>query len=83
MTGYSMEYLLDSLSLEQVVMLYDYGYEFEEIKATILISKYAEALSGKKTKKITSVNPDKQPPKYDELKAMFGDKVKLIKKENK
>ena len=46
MTGYSLDYILDCLSLEQLVMLYDYGIEFENTKAVMLVNTIAEALSG-------------------------------------
>lgn len=77
MTGYSLEYVLDELSIDQLVMLYDYGMEFEEIKSVILINKYAEALSGKK-KPVRRTNiPDK--PDIKKFKALYGKKIKTPK----
>ena len=83
MTGYSLSYILDSLSLDFVMMLYSHGLKFEETKATIFVNKIAEGLFGTKGKKSKSkIGVDKPPPKYAELKRMFGDKVKRKVKEN-
>jgi hypothetical protein len=76
MTGYSLEYVLDSLSLDQIIMLYDYGLEFEEIKATILLNKYGEALSGKKSTAGDS-------PDIKKFKKLYGNKIKQGKKHGK
>ena len=78
MSGYSLEYILDHLSLDQLVMLYDYGMEFEETKAIILLNKYAEALSGKnKSKRIKNIS-DK--PDIKTFKKLYGKKIKRGKK---
>jgi hypothetical protein len=75
MTGYSLEYILDSLTLEQVLMLYDYGMEFEEIKSTILINILGHAMSGKKKSKVkTGDKPD-----IKKFKALYGNKIKTPK----
>ena len=74
MTGYSLEYILDSLSLLQVMMIYRYGLDFEETKSIILLNKYAEALSGKK--KVISDKPD-----LKKFHALYGNRIKT--KENK
>lgn len=79
MTGWSISYILEDTTLEQLMMVYNYGIKFEETKATILINKYAEALSGEKKSK--QVDIDKPPPKLSQLQAIFGDKVKPIMKD--
>jgi len=60
------------------MMIYDYGLEFEEIKSIILVNKIAECFFGAKGKSKSKIPIDKAPPKYDELRAMFGDKVQKI-----
>lgn len=71
------DYMLDHMSLEQVLMYYDYGVEFEENKATILTNRIAVGLFGAKEKPKTRVRdryndkPDKQ--KFYEL---YGDRIK-------
>jgi len=74
MTGYSLSYILDSLSLDQLMLIYRYGLEFEETKSIILLNKYAEALSGKK--KSTSDKPD-----LKKFSAIYGNRIKTNKKE--
>ena len=74
MTGWKISYILDETTLPQLMMVYSFGIEFEEIKAVILLNKYSEALGGKKSK--PKIPIDKPPPKLAELQAMFGDKVK-------
>jgi hypothetical protein len=79
MTGYSLEYVLDSLSLDQIILLYDYGLEFEKTKAIILLNKLGEALSGKK-----SVVEDRQDsPDIKKFKKIYGNKIKQGKKHGK
>jgi len=80
MTGYSLEYVLDNLSLDQIIMLYDYGLEFEEIKATILLNKYGEALSGKKSSRVESTGDS---PDIKKFKKLYGNKIKQGKKHGK
>jgi hypothetical protein len=80
MTGYGLEYILDSLTLDVVMMIYDYGIGFEKTKSIILLNTYAEAVSGKYSK--PKIDVDKLPPKYDQLKSMFGDRVKPIINDN-
>ncbi len=73
MTGYSFDYILDNLSLVQLMMIYEYGLEFEETKSIILLNKYGEALSGKK--KVTSDKPD-----LKKFYSLYGDKIKTNRK---
>lgn len=74
MTGYSLSTVLDNLSLQQVMMIYRYGLEFEETKSTILINTYATALSGKK--KAIGDKPD-----LKKFSILYGSKIKTKKKE--
>ena len=80
MYGYSLSYILDSLTLEQVVMLYDYGIEFEELRASILISKLSELLIGKKSKSKVKDNSNDKPDKA-EFYRRYGKRIKKIEKE--
>ena len=80
MTGYSLDSLLDSYSLDQIVMFYNQGFDWEEIKATVLINKLIEALTGKKSKPKTDIS-DK--PDLAKFYKDYGDKIKHPKKENK
>ena len=78
MTGYSLDSLLDSYSIDQVVMFYNQGFDWEEIKATVLVNKLIEAITGKKSKpKDISDKPD-----LAKFYEKYGDKIKR-KKENK
>ncbi len=84
MTGYSLDYILDSLSLEQLVMLYDYGIEFENTKAGMLVNTIAEALSGKH-KKPSKNDADHIPekPNLKKFRKLYGDKIKRPNKDKK
>ena len=77
--GYSLPYILDNLTLEQVVMLYDYGIEFEELKAGILIGKLSELLVGKKSKSKVKDQSDDKPDKA-EFYRRYGKNIKKIKR---
>ena len=77
--GYELPYILDHLTLEQVVMLYDYGIEFEELKAGILIGKLSELLIGKKSKSKGKDHPDDKPDKA-EFYRRYGKNIKKIKR---
>ena len=79
--GYSLPYILDNLTLEQVVMLYDYGIEFEELKASILISKLSELLIGKKSKTKPKEDIRDDKPDKAEFYRRYGKRIKKIEKE--
>jgi len=84
MTGYSLDYILDSLSLEQLVMLYDYGIEFENIKAVILVNKIAEALSGKHKKNTKNIaNSISDKPNLKKFNRLYGDRIKRPNKDKR
>ena len=65
-------------------MLYDYGIEFEELKAAILINKLAELLVGEKSKSKPkpkdSTGDDK--PDRAEFYRRYGKNIKRIKRKN-
>ena len=78
-TGYSVEYILDRLSLDQTIMLYNYSFSYEDIKATILVNKIAEAFFGAKGK---SKKQDKTGSKPDLKKfyKLYGNIIKTPQK---
>ena len=82
MYGYKLSYILDHLSLEQVIMLYDYGIEFEELKAAILINKLAELLVGKKTKPKPKDSSASDKPDKAEFYRRYGKNINRIKRGN-
>jgi len=81
MYGYKLSYILDCLTLEQVIMLYDYGIEFEEFKAAILINKLAELLVGKKARSKPKAGTGNDKPDKAEFYRRYGDRIKKVKKE--
>lgn len=60
-------------------MLYDYGIEFEELKAAILINKLSELLVGKKTKPKPKDNTGDDKPDKAEFYRRYGKNIKRIK----
>ena len=82
MYGYKLPYILDSLTLEQVVMLYDYGIEFEELKAGILISKLSDLLVGKKSKTKPKKDNGEDKPDKAEFYKRYGNRIKKVKRKN-
>ncbi|WP_284037463.1 hypothetical protein [Neobacillus sp. 114] len=77
------EYLLDCMSLDAVLMYYDYGLEHEEIKSNILVSRIAVGLFGakeppKKKKKDYAETPDKEA-----FYKHYGDRIKRPEKGGK
>ena len=82
MYGYKLSYILDHLSLEQVIMLYDYGIEFEELKAAILINKLAELLVGKKARSKAKAGTGNDKPDKAEFYRRYGKNIKRIKRGN-
>ena len=62
------------MTLEQLLMYYDYGLDFEQFKSEILIAKIGEVLSGKKPKKKVLVDSDK--PDLKKFNEKYGDKIK-------
>lgn len=56
------------------MLIHKFGKEFEETKSIILVNKIAECFFGTKNKK-PKIPIDKAPPKLDELRRIFGDRV--------
>ena len=61
-------------------MLYDYGIEFEELKAGILINRLAELLVGKKSKPKSKDSSGEDKPDKAEFYRRYGDRIKKVKK---
>ncbi len=80
MTGYSLDSLLDFYSLDQIVMFYNQGFDWEEIKATVLVNKLIEAITGKKSKS-PSKSSISDKPDLAKFHKIYGNKIKH-KKEN-
>ncbi|MBA7557661.1 hypothetical protein ES705_50427 [subsurface metagenome] len=78
MTGYSLDSLLDDYSLDQIVMFYNQGFDWEEIKAIILVNKLIEAITGKKSKSPSKSNISDKPDLAKFYK-IYGDKIKRKK----
>ena len=76
MYGCTLDHLLWKLSLDQVIMLYDYGMEFEKTKSIILVNTLAEAMSG--IKSVKNIKDDK--PDRKEFYKRFGDRIRKIKR---
>lgn len=72
------EYLLDHMSIPQIMMYYEYGMEHEKNKATILTNQIAVGLFGAEdpnpSKKDYNDKPDKE--KFYKL---YGDRIKKPK----
>lgn len=70
------DHLLDHMSIEQILMYYDYGLEHEEIKSNILVNRIAVGLFGAKEP------PEKKKKDYNDIpdkKAFYdryGNKIK-------
>ena len=75
MTGYSLDSLLDDYSLDQIVMFYNQGFDWEEIKAIVLVNKLIEAITGKKSKSSSKSNISDKPD-LAKFHKIYGDKIK-------
>ncbi len=67
------DYLLDYMSVEELYLYYDYGMEFEGYRATLIINKLGEALSGKTTQQS---GPGSDKPDKAAFYRHYGDKIK-------
>jgi hypothetical protein len=76
MTGWTLNYILDDITLDFLMLVYNYGIKFEETKSIIFLNKYAEAISGKK--KQISDKPD-----IKKFKRIYGNKIKTPNKKEK
>lgn len=77
MTGWKIDYILDSTTLLQLIMIHSYGMEFEETKAIILLNKVLEIITGKKSKTKEEIS-DK--PDIAKFKKIYGNKIKTPNK---
>jgi len=83
MTGWTLDYLLDEISLDQIVMFYEYGYDFEEAKSIILINKLIEAITGKKPRSKKSKSKRRtmsDKPDLAKFEKLYGKIIKRPKK---
>ncbi len=71
MTGWGIDYILDEITLDELVLIYKYGIEFEKTKSIILLNTFAEALTGKGKKKEIGDKPD-----LKKFYKLYGDKIK-------
>lgn len=76
MTGYSLNYVLDKLSFDQVILFHNYGMDFEETKAIILINKLSEAMGGKKGKNSKKNIKTGDKPDLKKFNSLYGNKIK-------
>jgi hypothetical protein len=81
MTGYSLSYILDSLSLSQLMLIHNYGIDFEETKSIILLNKVVEIITGKKSKK--SIEEIPENPDIAKFKQVYGKRIKTFKDKKK
>ncbi len=79
MTGYSLDSLLDGYSLDQIVMFYNQGFDWEEIKATVLVNKLIEAITGKRPKSSSKSKSISDKPDLAKFHKIYGDKIKRKK----
>lgn len=81
----SPDYMLDCMTLLEILNYYENGIKFEEMKAKILVGTLAEAMNATEHKKTSSPpqqgkriyreDPD-QTPDRAALHALYGDKIK-------
>ena len=81
----SPDYMLDCMTLLEIINYYENGIKHEETKAKILVGTLAEAMNGNATenkkvppppgKRIYREDPD-QTPDRAALHALYGDKIK-------
>lgn len=83
----SPDYMLDCMTLLEIINYYENGIKFEETKSRILVGTLAEAMNGNETghtktsspspqgKRIYREDPD-QTPDRKALHALYGDKIK-------
>lgn len=70
------EYLLKRMSLEQIFMYYDYGLEYEENKANILVNRIAVGFFGVEDKKPKQKQDYNDTPDKEAFYKRYGDKIK-------
>lgn len=81
----SPDYMLDCMTLLEIINYYENGIKFEETKAKILVGTLAEAMNATEHKKTSSQPPQgkriyredpDQTPDRAALHALYGDKIK-------
>jgi len=68
------DFLLDYMTLEEVIFYYNQGLEFEEMRASLIISKLAEALDDKKKQK-KPPRLNREAPDKAAFYKHYGDKI--------
>jgi hypothetical protein len=60
--GWTPQYILDELTIQEVFLYWDYGLEFEEYRAMLLVAKVGQAMDGKvePLRKERNSKPDKK-----------------------
>ena len=78
----SPDYMLDCMTLLEIINYYENGIKFEETKSRILVGILAQAMGGHETetkavqgKRIYQEQPD-QTPDRQALHALYGDRIK-------
>lgn len=66
------EYLLDHMSIPQIMMYYEYGMEHEKNRATILTNQIAVGLFGAEEPKPRDYNPE---PDKKAFYKKYGDRI--------
>ena len=69
------KYLLEYMTLDEVIFYYDTGMEMEEVRASLIIQKLGEALEDPKEKKPSPGQSNDKPDKEAFYKR-HGDKIK-------
>lgn len=81
----SPDYMLDCMTLLEIINYYENGIKHEETKSKILVSVLAEAMNATEHKKTSSPPPQgkriyredpDQTPDRAALHALYGDKIK-------
>lgn len=65
------DFLLDHMTLEEVIFYYEQGLKFEEFEAELVVAKLGEALSGKKKNK----GPQSDKPDKAAFYRYYGNKI--------
>ena len=72
-----MDYVLDGLTLEQVMMFWNYGHEAQLEESMTLIGVLGRSMSGKPMPKIPKiVSSENEAPDRKAFHRQFGSKIK-------
>lgn len=73
----SPEYMLHSMTWQEILMYYENGIKFEETKSKILRSTFGRAMgNSNETETATPKNFEDQTPDRAALYALYGDSIK-------